>query len=201
MSHHTFLTFFEDVHNPLELTWLVMADVNSLYTVIPNKASLHAVIEDLHEFRLDPRVKPSNDSFIQLLEFVLTQNNFKFNGEHYLQVGATSIATKAALSYADIFMGKFKEDFVYTYPTQPLLWKRYIDDCFFIWTGTKDSFNAFLKYLNSCDPSIIFTFEKSHIVYTSWTPQYSLRTVNPLTHTIICSSPHLNKCKETIPYS
>ena len=62
------------------------------------------------------------------------------------------MGTKAAPSYANTFMGKFEEDFVYTYPTQALLWKRYIyiDDCFFIWTGTEDSLNAFLKYLNSC---------------------------------------------------
>ena len=47
-------------------------------------------------------------------------------------------------------------------PTQPLLYKRYTDKYFFIWTGTEDDLNSFLKYLNSCNPNITFTFEKSH---------------------------------------
>ena len=55
----------------------------------------------------------------------------------------------------------------------PLPWKRYIDDCSFIWTGTEDSLNIFLNYLNSCDPNITFTFEKSqqsHSVHFLDTP-------------------------------
>ena len=54
---------------------------------------IHAAKEALHEFRLIPQVKPSNDSLIQLLEFVLTKNNFTFTREHYLQVGGTSMGT------------------------------------------------------------------------------------------------------------
>ena len=50
----------------------------------------------------------------------------------YVCTGDISMGTKAALSYANTFMGKFEEDFVYNHPTQPLLWNRYIeDDCFF----------------------------------------------------------------------
>ena len=70
---------------------------------------------------------------------ILTKNNLKFNGEHYLQVGGTSMGTNMALSYANTYMGKFEEDVVYSYPTQLVLWKRYIDDIFFIWTGSEDS--------------------------------------------------------------
>ena len=71
------------------------------------------------------------------------------------------MGTKAASICANTLMGKFEEDFMYTYHTQSLLWKRYIDDCFFIWTGTEDSFNVFLDYPSNCDPNITFAFEKS----------------------------------------
>ena len=126
-------------------TWLVTLDVSQLSTNIDNSSGLHAAKEALHEFR------PSNDLLIQLLEFVLTKNNFQFNGDHYLQTGGTSMGTKTALAYANAFMGKFKEDFVYTYPTQPLLWKSYIDDFFYIWTGTKQSLDQLITYLNGYD--------------------------------------------------
>ena len=38
--------------------------------------------------------------------------------------------TKLAPSYANLFMTKFEEKYVYIYPLQPNLWKRIIDDIF-----------------------------------------------------------------------
>ena len=52
------------------------------------------------------------------------------------------MGTKMAPSYANTFMGKVEEDFVYGYPTQTLFWKMCIDDCFFIWTGSEDSLDT-----------------------------------------------------------
>ena len=160
MTH--FLILLEEVKHLPENTWLVTADIISLCTMIPNAEDIHAAKEALHEFRPNLQVKPRNDSLlIQLLEFFLIKNNFKFKGEHYLQVGGTSMGTKTTPSYTNTYMEKFEEDFVYAYPTQPLFWKRYTDDCFFIWTGSEDSLNAVLKYHNTCDPNTKFTFEKS----------------------------------------
>ena len=119
-----FLTSLEEVKDLPENTWLVTGDVISLYMMIPNASGLHAAKEALREFRPNPQVKPSNDSLIQLLEFFLTNNNFKFNGEHYLQVGGTSMVTKMAPCNANTCMGKFEEDFVYGYPSHPIFWKR-----------------------------------------------------------------------------
>ena len=36
-----------------------------------------------------------------------------------------------------------------------------IDNCFLIWTGSEDSLDAVLKYLNNCNKNMKFTFEKS----------------------------------------
>ena len=41
------------------------------------------------------------------------------------------MGTKLAPSYANLFMTKFEEEYVYTYPLQPKLWKRFIDDIFY----------------------------------------------------------------------
>ena len=40
------------------------------------------------------------------------------------------MGTRAAPNYAVIFMNDFEEQHVYSYPLQPLVWKRYIDDIF-----------------------------------------------------------------------
>ena len=96
MTH--FLTLLQEVKHLPEKTWLVTAGVTSLYTMIPNASGIHAAKEAFEELRPNPKVKPSNDSLIQLLECVLTKNNFKCNGEHYLQVGDTGMGTKTAHS-------------------------------------------------------------------------------------------------------
>ena len=43
------------------------------------------------------------------------------------------------------------------------MWKRFIDDVFFIWTDSEENLDKFLKELNSFHPNIQFTFEKSEI--------------------------------------
>ena len=71
------------------------------------------------------------------------------------------MGTKVAPSFANIFMGWFEDTFVYTYKTQPLLWKRYIDDIFMIWPHGHESLDEFVTYLNQTPKTIKFTAETS----------------------------------------
>ena len=71
---------------------------------------------------------PSNESICELLELVLTCNNFQFNGENYVQIGGTAMGTKVAPSLANIFMADFEDKFVSNYHLKPLLYKKIIDD-------------------------------------------------------------------------
>ncbi len=102
-------------------TW----DVNSLHTKMVNSEVIRAAELHLEEHR-KVRTAPFNVSLINLLELVLTLNNFQFNGDNYLQIGGTAMGTKVAPSLANIFMADFEEKYVYTYPLQPLFWARYI---------------------------------------------------------------------------
>ena len=171
--------------------------------MIPNWARINAAKEARYDFKQNARVTPNSDSLVQLLEFILTKNNFKLHRQHYLQVGTTSMGTKTVPSYS--FMGKFKEDFIYTYHIQPLQWKMYIDDCIFIWAGSEGSLSAFLDYLNCCDSKSKFSHEKSqHSVHflniTVFHEDNTLRTDSysiPI-DIIICSTLPHNKCKHSI---
>ena len=68
-----------------------------------------------------------------LLEIALTNNYFEFTGKYYHQVLGTAMGTKLSYSYANLVMTKFEEKYVYTYPLQSALQKRFIDDIFLIW--------------------------------------------------------------------
>ena len=127
---------------------LFTLDITSLYTNIPHNEGIQSIKEILAIHRT-PNTLPHNSYIIQLLEVRLTNNNFEFNGKHYHQVSGTAMDTKLAPSYANLFMTKFEEVYVYTYPLQPKLWKRFIDDIFLIWPLGMDSLLEFIHHLNS----------------------------------------------------
>ena len=126
---------------------LCTLDVTSLYTNIPNDEGIEAVKKTLFRNR-DPSENPTNASICNLLKLVLTTNNFEFDNKHFLQIGGTAMGTKLAPSFANIFMADFEEKFVYTHPLKPLIWKRFIDDIFFIWTYGDTKLMEFVKHLN-----------------------------------------------------
>ena len=71
------------------------------------------------------------------------------------------MGTKLAPSFANPFMGSFEKKYVYTYELQHLIWKRFIDDIFFVWTYGPDELDKFVHYLNGCHKTIKFTIETS----------------------------------------
>ena len=91
----------------------------------------------------------------------MTNNHFEFNGTFYHQVSGTAKGTKLAPSYANLFMTKFEEKYVYTYPLQPILWKRFIDYIFFIWPHVRESPLKFINHFNTVHSTIKFTKEIS----------------------------------------
>ena len=67
------------------------------------------------------------------------------------------MGTAVAPNYANLFMDRFENKALDNYPLKPLIWKRFIDDIFLIWTHGEESLNQFVDYLNSLYPTIKFT--------------------------------------------
>ena len=155
-----FLQILKDLGTIPEDSILVTLDVSSLYTNIPTVEGLRAAAKLLAKHR-NGGTEPRNHNLIRMMKYVITLNNFRFNGKDYLQIGGTAMGTKCAPGYANCFMGDWEEKHVYTYPLQPLLWKRFIDDIFMIWTHGEDELEKFYEHLNSCHETIKFTMEKS----------------------------------------
>ena len=141
---------------------LCTLDVTYLYTNIPHKEGIDVVRKLLEKERPNAFL-PTKNSILKLLELVLTKNNFDFNGKHYLQVNGTAMGTRVAPTYANLFMADFEDKHVYTYPLQPLVWFRYIDDCNIIWTHGEQELIKFVEHLNSVHESIKFTSEYSRV--------------------------------------
>ena len=82
---------------------LCTLDITSLYTNIPHMEGIQSTKEML-AIHKPPDTLPHNSYIIELLELVLSKNNFEFNGEFYHQLSGTAMGTKLAPSYANLFM-------------------------------------------------------------------------------------------------
>ena len=153
-----FLNKLMDLGDVPENDILVTADVVRLYPSIPHVDGLQALFKALE--KRENKSVPSRD-LVQMAEFVLKNNFFEFNDDSFHQIAGTAIGTKFAPPYACIFMDELETDFLAAQPVQPWVWYRYIDDVFFIWTGSEEELSMFLERLNQFHPSIKFTHEKS----------------------------------------
>ena len=91
------------------------------------------------------------------------------------------MGTKLEPLYVNLFMTKFEEKYVYTYPLQPKLWKRFTDDIFLIWPHRMDSLLEFINHLNTVHSTImlfsdIFPSEISFLDLTIYITECELYT-------------------------
>ena len=137
---------------------LVSFDVVSLYTNIPNKEGISVIKKWLEKDNVN---KDLPKSLIELLDLVLHNTNFEFNGENFLQVGGTSMGTPCAPSFANLFLDDFETKALKNYPKKIEHYFRFIDDIWLLWTHGEEELHKFLKYINSLHNTIKFTMEFS----------------------------------------
>ena len=86
---------------------LVTADFTSLYTNIPHEEGIAAVIDFKEEYKhLLPTNCPPPHIVRIILDFILKHSTFKSMDTHIHQILGTSMGTRMASPYANLFMGK-----------------------------------------------------------------------------------------------
>ena len=154
-----FINKTKDLHIPENVT-LVTMDVSALYTNIPNNEGIYAVEETLSKNNISLSLINVIKIFLHL---ILTLNNFIFNGKHYLQIKGCAMGTKCAPNYANLFMGDFESKHIYPrIQNKSLLYHRFIDDIFLIWTSSKNELQTFLQEINQIHDSIKFCSLPKH---------------------------------------
>ena len=137
---------------------LASIDVSCLYTNIPHDEGKRFAMEALANSDPTPG-QPPLEVIGELIDLVLI---FEFDGKHYLQIQGTAMGTKMAPAYANLFMGIIEDRLRSIGGDNILLWKRFIDDIFLVWTGTEDELRMFLTDINKVHRTIQFTCELSH---------------------------------------
>lgn len=143
-------------------TYIVTADVSSLYTNIPNSEGIAATIEALKQHKEStPPYTPSTDIMRELMAFTLERNYFKFMDQDYLQIHGCAMGTKMAPNYANLFMAKLETAWIADHAHFIRLWRRYLDDIFCLFRGTESQLKDFITTVNNSHASIKLDFEYS----------------------------------------
>ena len=81
---------------------------------------------------------------------ILKLNAFRIGKEYYRQITGAAMGTPMTPNYANLFMDNFEQtlplDFFQQTRLSHLVWFRFIEDVFFIWTGNKDSLDSFIFF-------------------------------------------------------
>ena len=102
--------------------------------------------------------------FCDLVELCLSFNQFTANGCFYRQIKGlfmgSSISPPCAMMYLEHFETNIYEKEMPEH-LKTTVWDRFVDDVFAIYRGSDDDFRDFFVLLNSFDPFIEFTCERS----------------------------------------
>ena len=140
-----FLSKLHTIKSAPDNTYLVSLDVKSLYTSIPKAEGMKALKES---FDKHTSKKVATKVIPTFLPLILTLNDFVSNCKHYLQIKGCAMGTICAQSYANIFMDHFEKKYIYPFlEGLSIIYLRFIDGIFFIWTGNKEQLaNLNTKY-------------------------------------------------------
>ena len=138
---------------------MVTTDVMYLYTNIRHKEHIAAGIHFMEEYKhLLPTNCPPPHIVRIILDFILKHSTFKFMDTHIHQILGTSMGTRMAPPYANLFMGKEERTIILTFLHLIYFWKRFIDDIFFIFLGSHSQLNSLMTFMNTISPTIKYTF-------------------------------------------
>ncbi|XGW35820.1 hypothetical protein V3C99_019196 [Haemonchus contortus] len=139
-------------------------DVVSLYTNVQNEQALQALSEmlDRHANNINT-FGLSKMHIMTLVKECLSCNIFKWAGEYFSQVRGLAMGQRLAPVLAVCFMGRIEEPVL---ERHPLMYCRYIDDCFII-TSTQFEMDECFRIMNEQSQYIKLTRE---VLRDGWLP-------------------------------
>ena len=161
-----FLRKIEQINNEKEdlpkETILASIDVTGLYTNIPQDEGLECTEEALDE-RKNPEIPTG--FFIRMLEIVLKNNIFEYDSDLFIQLFGAAMGSRPIPGYANIFMDRkidrnieiIAEKLTKSSESTLKLFKRFLDDLFFVFIGSSVTLHRLLDEMNNIHPSIKFT--------------------------------------------
>ena len=132
-------------------------DVKSLFTNVPLAEVINICISQLYHSDITP---PNFPECIcrELLTMATVNVQFSFNNDMYMQVDGVAMGSPLGPILANIFVG-YHEQQLFESCSEPVLYRRYVDDIFTIFNG-REEMVQFHEKLSNLHSSLVFTEEE-----------------------------------------
>ena len=129
---------------------LATTDVSSLYTNLPHDEGRNAaLLKHCKITQTQPEPQITGELIDIVLQCLWVQWNFLLTKTRH------SHGNKMAQSYPNLFMGDFELQLLELGKPYIHMWKRFIEDIFLIWTGSRQQLDKFMGKINSLHRTII----------------------------------------------
>ena len=140
---------------------MISFDVVSLFTKVSVSEAVEVISfrlaeDDTHEDRTQlPPVE-----ICCLTELCLQSTYFQFGENFFEQLEGAAMGSPLSPIVANIFMEALEDWALSSFPYQPRMLVRYVDDTFIIWPHGPETLSDFHDHLNQQNPAIQFTIEE-----------------------------------------
>ena len=127
----------------------VTLDVKAMYNNVPSEQGLRAFKECMNK-RTDKSIPM--EFLVRVMRLIASSNIFEFDQSLFLQLLGVAMGSRSSPTFACLFMGMVEVFMLFEWHRvggiDPHMWRRFIDDVFFVWRGTKEELQRYVDHLN-----------------------------------------------------
>lgn len=141
-------------------------DVESLYTNVPVEEAIEVTLNYMYKPTKLINVPFDREQMKVLLNLSIRNATFRFQNKIYRQIDGVAMGNPLAPIIADLWMQKIEEKLNRFSTNKPMIWLRYVDDIFCIFTIPKGKIDEFYARINKWHTNLHFTveFEKNRSI-------------------------------------
>jgi hypothetical protein len=136
-------------------------DIENLYTNVPVTDTIDILKENL--IRKATMNTQEINELIILVQKILKQNYFTFNGQFYSQSKGLAMGSPLSGILAELYLNHFENKYLLSnnniHHKNIIAYHRYVDDTFCVFNGSLRQLENMKKYMNSINNQIRFTLE------------------------------------------
>jgi hypothetical protein len=134
-------------------------DVENLYTNIPVHECIELALDVMYKSKKPIDLRFDRKTMKKLFQLSVNSIPFRFFEDNYLQQDGVAMGSPLAPLLADIFMNKIEIKLKRFTTNKPLVWVRYVDDIFCLFTIDLIKIIEFQKRINCWHSNLKFTLE------------------------------------------
>lgn len=135
---------------------LFTGDVTSLYTNMELGRTMEVVVEQLRSNPVDGR---PDSHILNLLQTIIYNNDFEFNGKTYLQMKGISMGRAFCPALANLYLLDLDYQGMHGFKIKPVYFFRFLDDIWGVFPGTVEELKEYETWLSTRIPGINVTLK------------------------------------------